>query len=56
MPENMERLTLHIDDQGRVALAAWWRRKEGVCPSTELCVAVTEEDDRVSRWRTGAEW
>jgi len=24
-------------------LPAWWRRKEGVAPSTELCVAVTEE-------------
>jgi hypothetical protein len=24
-------------------LPAWWRKKEGVGPSTELCVAVTEE-------------
>ena len=24
-------------------LPAWWRRKEGVDHSTELCVAVTEE-------------
>ena len=24
-------------------LPTWWRRKEGVGPSTELCVAVTEE-------------
>jgi hypothetical protein len=24
-------------------LPAWWRKKEGVDPSTELCVAVTEE-------------
>ena len=34
---------MHIDNQGRVMLPAWWRRKEGVDPSTELCVAVTEE-------------
>jgi bifunctional DNA-binding transcriptional regulator/antitoxin component of YhaV-PrlF toxin-antitoxin module len=39
----MEHFTLHIDNQGRVMLPAWWRRKEGVAPSTELCVAVTEE-------------
>jgi bifunctional DNA-binding transcriptional regulator/antitoxin component of YhaV-PrlF toxin-antitoxin module len=39
----MEPFTLHIDNQGRVTLPAWWRRKEGVDPSTELCVAVTEE-------------
>lgn len=24
-------------------LPAWWRTKEGVAPSTELCVAVTED-------------
>jgi bifunctional DNA-binding transcriptional regulator/antitoxin component of YhaV-PrlF toxin-antitoxin module len=40
---SMEHFTLHIDNQGRVMLPAWWRRKEGVEPSTELCVAVTEE-------------
>ena len=40
---NMEQFTLHIDNQGRVMLPAWWRRKEGVDHSTKLCVAVTEE-------------
>ena len=40
---NMEHFTLHIDNQGRIMLPTWWRRKEGVGPSTELCVAVTEE-------------
>jgi bifunctional DNA-binding transcriptional regulator/antitoxin component of YhaV-PrlF toxin-antitoxin module len=40
---NMEQITLHIDNQGRVMLPSWWRKKEGVGPSTELCVAVTEE-------------
>jgi bifunctional DNA-binding transcriptional regulator/antitoxin component of YhaV-PrlF toxin-antitoxin module len=39
----MEQFTLHIDNQGRVMLPAWWRRKEGVGPATELCAAVTEE-------------
>ena len=24
-------------------IPAWWRKKQGVVPSTELCVAVTEE-------------
>ena len=40
---NMEQVTLHVDNQGRVMLPSWWRKKEGVGPSTELCVAVTEE-------------
>ena len=40
---NMEQFTLHIDNQGRIMLPSWWRRKEGVDHSTELCVAVTEE-------------
>ena len=40
---NMDQFTLYADNQGRVMLPAWWRRKEGVGPSTELCVAVTEE-------------
>jgi antitoxin PrlF len=39
----MEQFTLRTDNQGRVMLPAWWRRKAGVDPSTELCVAVTEE-------------
>lgn len=40
---DMDNLTLHLDSQGRMLLPAWWRRREGVNPSTELCVAVTEE-------------
>lgn len=39
----MEQFTLKIDKQGRVMLPASWRKSEGVHPSTELCVAVTEE-------------
>jgi bifunctional DNA-binding transcriptional regulator/antitoxin component of YhaV-PrlF toxin-antitoxin module len=38
----MTSFTLHVDNQGRVILPAWWRKKEGVEPSTELCAAVTE--------------
>ena len=40
---DIESDTLHVDNQGRVLLPAWWRRREGVDPSTELCVAVSEE-------------
>lgn len=39
----MESFTLHTDNQGRVMLPSWWRKREGVNPSTELCVAVTEQ-------------
>jgi bifunctional DNA-binding transcriptional regulator/antitoxin component of YhaV-PrlF toxin-antitoxin module len=39
----MDQFTLSIDNQGRVMLPSWWRKKEGVGPSTELCAAVTEE-------------
>jgi len=39
----MEHFTLNVDNQGRVMLPAWWRKRERVDASTELCVAVTEE-------------
>jgi antitoxin PrlF len=39
----MDTFTLRTDNQGRVMLPSWWRKKEGVNPSTELCVAVTEQ-------------
>ena len=39
----MKQFTLRVDNQGRVMLPSWWRKKEGVGPSTELCVAVTED-------------
>jgi bifunctional DNA-binding transcriptional regulator/antitoxin component of YhaV-PrlF toxin-antitoxin module len=39
---NMDGLTLHIDNQGRIMLPSWWRKIEGIVPSTELCVAVTD--------------
>jgi len=39
----MKQFTLRVDNQGRVMLPSWWRKKEGVDPSTELCVAVTED-------------
>ena len=47
----MENFTLHTDSQGRVILPAWWRKKEGVNPSTELCVAVTEQGSLVVETR-----
>jgi bifunctional DNA-binding transcriptional regulator/antitoxin component of YhaV-PrlF toxin-antitoxin module len=47
----METFTLHTDSQGRVILPAWWRKKEGVDPSTELCVAVTEQGSLVVETR-----
>jgi len=39
----MEQFTVRVDNQGRVILPSWWRKKEGVDASTELCAAVTEE-------------
>ena len=47
----MEQFTLHVDNQGRVMLPSWWRKREGVDPSTELCVAVTEEGGLVLETR-----
>ena len=38
----MEQFTLKVDSQGRVMLPAWWRKREQVDSSTDLCVAVTE--------------
>ena len=40
---NMEQFTLRVDNQGRIMLPSWWRKKVGVNPSTELCVVVTDE-------------
>jgi bifunctional DNA-binding transcriptional regulator/antitoxin component of YhaV-PrlF toxin-antitoxin module len=39
----MEHFTLKVDGQGRVMLPAWWRKREQIDSSTDLCVAVTEE-------------
>ena len=47
----MEQFTLYIDNHGRVMLPACWRRREGVGPSTELCVAVTEEGALIEETR-----
>lgn len=47
----MENFTLHTDSQGRVMLPAWWRKKERVDPSTELCVAVTEQGSLIVETR-----
>ena len=47
----MDNFTLHVDNQGRVMLPSWWRKKEGVDSSTELCAAVTEEGGLVLETR-----
>lgn len=47
----MEYQTLRVDNQGRVMLPSWWRKKEGVDSSTELCAAVTEEGGLVLETR-----
>jgi bifunctional DNA-binding transcriptional regulator/antitoxin component of YhaV-PrlF toxin-antitoxin module len=47
----MDNFTLHTDSQGRVMLPAWWRKKERVDPSTELCVAVTDQGSLVVETR-----
>jgi antitoxin PrlF len=39
----MKKFTLRVDNQGRVMLPSWWRKREGVNPSTELCAAINEE-------------
>lgn len=41
--EKMNQDTLKVDNQGRVMLPSWWRKKQGISPSSELCIAVTEE-------------
>ena len=48
---NVEQFTLNVDNQGRVMLPAWWRKREGINPSTELCVAVTEQGSLVVETR-----
>ena len=39
----MEGFTLRMDNQGRVMLPSWWRKKVGAGPSSELRAVVTEE-------------
>ena len=47
----MEQLTLHVDNQGRIMLPSWWRKKEGIGPSSELCVALDEAGSLVIETR-----
>jgi bifunctional DNA-binding transcriptional regulator/antitoxin component of YhaV-PrlF toxin-antitoxin module len=49
--EDMEQFTLRVDNQGRVLLPSWWRKRAGVDPSTELCAAVTEDGGLVLETR-----
>lgn len=47
----MKQFTLHPDNQGRVMLPSWWRKRERVDSSTDLFVAVTEEGGLVLETR-----
>ena len=48
---SMEQVTLHVDNQGRIMLPSWWRKKEGIGPSSELCVALNEAGSLVIETR-----
>jgi bifunctional DNA-binding transcriptional regulator/antitoxin component of YhaV-PrlF toxin-antitoxin module len=39
---DMDRISLTVDNQGRIMLPSWWRRENHVGPQTELCVFVTD--------------
>ncbi len=43
MLEDMEDFTLKIDNQGRVMLPSWWRKKVGAGPATELRAVLNKE-------------
>lgn len=47
----MQFLTLHVDNQGRILLPSWWRKRQGIRPSSELCVALNEEGSLVIETR-----
>jgi bifunctional DNA-binding transcriptional regulator/antitoxin component of YhaV-PrlF toxin-antitoxin module len=39
---NMEQVTIKVDNQGRVVLPSFWRKRQQVKVTTELCVTVNE--------------
>jgi antitoxin PrlF len=39
----VDKSNLIVDNQGRVMLPSWWRKKVGAGPSTRLCAFVTED-------------
>ncbi|HEY6347099.1 MAG TPA: AbrB/MazE/SpoVT family DNA-binding domain-containing protein [Bryobacteraceae bacterium] len=39
----MDKFNLIVDNQGRIMLPSWWRKKVGAGPSTRLCAFVTED-------------
>lgn len=51
MMVNMEQFTIRMDEQGRVLLPSFWRKKQQVKPATELCVTVNEEGGLVIETR-----
>lgn len=48
---NVEHFILHVDNHGRVTLPSWWRKREGVNRSTDLCVTATDEGSLVVETR-----
>jgi len=48
---DMESHSLIVDNQGRIMLPSWWRKRAGVGPSSELLVAVTAEGGLVLETR-----
>jgi bifunctional DNA-binding transcriptional regulator/antitoxin component of YhaV-PrlF toxin-antitoxin module len=47
----MRDFTLHMDNQGRILLPSWWRKKQQVGPSDELYATVNEEGGLVIETR-----
>jgi bifunctional DNA-binding transcriptional regulator/antitoxin component of YhaV-PrlF toxin-antitoxin module len=47
----MDSVTLHVDNQGRIMLPSWWRKKEGIGSSSEICVALDEAGSLVIETR-----
>jgi antitoxin PrlF len=39
----MDKSNLIADNQGRIMLPSWWRKKVGAGPSTRLCAFLTED-------------
>jgi antitoxin PrlF len=47
----MERSPLNVDNQGRILLPSWWRKKLGAGPSTKLFATVNESGGLVIETR-----
>jgi bifunctional DNA-binding transcriptional regulator/antitoxin component of YhaV-PrlF toxin-antitoxin module len=47
----MEKFTLRVDSQGRIALPSWWRKEQSVSPASELHVTQNAEGGLVIETR-----